>query len=183
MSKYNEVMDHISVDDDMKKRILQNVETKLEEYPTAPAKKGKVIPFSRYAAIAAAFLLLLVGSYAVVKTTGDVNNTADSSLVYEEATEETESEFESTDGLVSIEGTEDSEQLGLQFGNQAASSVTDSDNTNLVTDESKATNTAVHEGIMTNPSSFSTVQIVMIVAAAVLIIAAVVSAIFFTRRR
>ena len=186
MSKYNEVMDHISVDDDMKKRILQNVENKLEEHPKAPVSKAKVIPFGRYAAIAATFLVLLVGSYAVVKTTGDVRNTADSSFVYEEATEEadtSESEFDSADGMASIEVTADSEQFDLQFDNKAASSVTESENILSVTDETEATASETYGNVLVNPSGITTAQLVMIAAAAVFIIAAVVSAIIFTRNR
>ena len=77
MSKYQEVMDHIKVDDEMKKRILQNVEKKLEEAPQeVVAPKAKVVPFRRYAAIAATFAVLLLGSYAVSQVTGGITNTS-----------------------------------------------------------------------------------------------------------
>ena len=77
MSKYQEVMDHIKVDDEMKKRILQNVEKKLVEAPQeVVAPKAKVVPFRRYAAIAATFAVLLLGSYAVSQVTGGITNTS-----------------------------------------------------------------------------------------------------------
>ena len=89
MSKYQEVMDHIKVDDEMKKRILQNVEKKLEEAPQeVVTPKPKVVPFKRYAAIAATFTVLLVGSYAVMQATGGIGGTNSSTSVCEPVMEE-----------------------------------------------------------------------------------------------
>ena len=86
MSKYQEVMDHIKVDDEMKKRILQNVEKQLEEAPKeVDIPKSKVVPFRRYAAIAATFAVLLLGSYAVSQVTGGITNTSSSTSLYEPA--------------------------------------------------------------------------------------------------
>ena len=86
MSKYQEVMDHIKVDDEMKKRILQNIEKQLEEAPKeGDIPKAKVVPFRRYAAIAATFAVLLLGSYAVSQVTGGVTNTSSSTSLYEPA--------------------------------------------------------------------------------------------------
>ena len=86
MSKYQEVMDHIKVDDEMKKRILQNVEKQLEEAPKEiDIPKSKVVPFRRYAAIAATFAVLLLGSYAVSQITGGITNTSSSTSLYEPA--------------------------------------------------------------------------------------------------
>ncbi len=89
MSKYQEVMDHIKVDDEMKKRILQNVEKKLEEAPKeVVTPKPKVVPFKKYAAIAATFTVLLVGSYAVMQATGGIGGTNSSTSVCEPVMEE-----------------------------------------------------------------------------------------------
>ena len=86
MSKYQEVMDHIKVDDEMKKRILQNVEKQLEEAPKeVDIPKSKVVPFRRYAAIAATFAVLLLGSYAVSQVTGGITNTSSSTSLNEPA--------------------------------------------------------------------------------------------------
>ena len=86
MSKYQEVMDHIKVDDEMKKRILQNVEKQLEEAPKeVDIPKSKVVPFRRYAAIAATFAVLLLGSHAVSQVTGGITNTSSSTSLYEPA--------------------------------------------------------------------------------------------------
>ena len=86
MSKYQEVMDHIKVDDEMKKRILQNAEKQLEEAPQEiVTPKAKVVPFRRYAAIAATFAVLLRGSYAVSQVTGGITNTSSSTSLYEPA--------------------------------------------------------------------------------------------------
>lgn len=89
MSKYQEVMDHIKVDDEMKKRILQNVEKKLEEAPKeVVTPKPKVVPFKKYAAIAATFTVLLVGSYAVMQATGGIGGANSSTSVCEPVMEE-----------------------------------------------------------------------------------------------
>ncbi len=86
MRKYQEVMDHIKVDDEMKKRIRQNVEKQLEEAPKeVDTPKAKVVPFRRYAAIAATFAVLLLGSYAVSQVTGGITNTSSSTSLYEPA--------------------------------------------------------------------------------------------------
>lgn len=89
MSKYQEVMNHIKVDDEMKKRILQNVEKKLEEAPKeVVTPKPKVVPFKKYAAIAATFTVLLVGSYAVMQATGGIGGANSSTSVCEPVMEE-----------------------------------------------------------------------------------------------
>ena len=71
MSKYNEVMDKVKVTDDMKKRILQNIEnaessnvTSFEE--VKKKRENKIVPIiQRYGAVAAMFAVVLVGAYAV----------------------------------------------------------------------------------------------------------------------
>ena len=71
MSKYNEVMDKVKVTDDMKKRILQNIENAEDSNVTSfeevkKKKENKIVPIiKRYGAVAAMFAVVLVGAYAV----------------------------------------------------------------------------------------------------------------------
>lgn len=71
MNKYNEVMDKVKVTDDMRKRILQNIEdTDLDKVSSIELqnakKKNKIVPFIRkYSSMAAMFAVILVGAYAV----------------------------------------------------------------------------------------------------------------------
>lgn len=63
-NRYDEIMDNIKVTDEMRGRILQNVQCAVAE----PNKQAKVISFSsikRYVAIAACFAVLLVGALTV----------------------------------------------------------------------------------------------------------------------
>ncbi len=90
MNKYQKVMQHVRVDDEMKKRILQNVEKELSKEGTvkAPGMADKIVPFGkrlgdgvkRYAGIAAMFAVLFVGAAAVVKMTGGVSNMSTSTM-------------------------------------------------------------------------------------------------------
>ena len=78
MSKYNEVMENVKVTDEMRKRILLNIEKEeknnISEF--APEKSGKtsgnnIVSFiRRYGSIAAIFALLVVGTYGVIRTVG-----------------------------------------------------------------------------------------------------------------
>ncbi|WP_026516339.1 hypothetical protein [Butyrivibrio sp. MC2021] len=76
MSKYNEVMDKVKVTDDMRKRILQNIEnadtSNVTSFEVVKKKKeNKIVPFiRRYGALAAMFAVVLVGAYAVFGTVG-----------------------------------------------------------------------------------------------------------------
>ncbi len=120
MSKYNEVMDHISVDDEMKKRILLNVEKRIQEEgtsepdPVVPKKSNKIVEFRRYAAIAATFAVLLVGAYAVTQITGSVKNTSSTALMDSSpAAEVTESAAEApaaAESEMASDATMDSEE-------------------------------------------------------------------------
>ena len=90
MSKYQEVMNHIEVDDEMKKRILQNVEKELlaEAEPGNKVEASKVVPFrqrlgdgiKRYGGMVAMVAILLVGTAAVIRITGGVSNTSAPSM-------------------------------------------------------------------------------------------------------
>lgn len=95
MSKYNEIMDKVRVDDDMKKRILQNLAKEIEadenlsgnlaaEDEDNNTDKSKISKFpnrrlnviKRYAFAAAACGVLFIGAYALIKNGGLNSNYA-----------------------------------------------------------------------------------------------------------
>lgn len=93
MNKYNEVMDKVKVTDDMRKRILQNIEnadiSNVTAFEEAKKKKeNKIVPFiKRYGAIAAMFAVVLVGAYAVFGTVGKHEMGSSSPMESYDATE------------------------------------------------------------------------------------------------
>ncbi|MBP3783435.1 MAG: hypothetical protein J6I68_09325 [Butyrivibrio sp.] len=92
MNKYQRVMEHVKVDDEMKKRILQNLEKELESGEDKArdqvVKTSKVVPFrqrfgegiKKYGAMVAMLAILLVGTAAVIRITGGVSNTSAPSM-------------------------------------------------------------------------------------------------------
>ncbi|MBP3274280.1 MAG: hypothetical protein ILA12_03230 [Butyrivibrio sp.] len=90
MNKYQRVMEHVKVDDEMKKRILQNLEKKLESGAdqARSVESLKVVPFKkrlgdgikRYGGMVAMVAILLVGTAAVIRFTGGVSNTSAPSM-------------------------------------------------------------------------------------------------------
>ncbi len=100
MNKYNEIMNRVRVDDDMKKRLLENLakETEADNKLSDNAKAGdesqtgksKISKFSsrkfneikKYAYIAAACGVLFIGAYAVIKTVGLNSSPAMDSATY-----------------------------------------------------------------------------------------------------
>ena len=105
MSKYNEVMDNVKVSEDMRNRILANIEKEMSaevdpasedtisvknEIPAevskeAGKKASKIVEFRKYAGIAAAFVVLIVGAYAVSRVTPFGGATESSTAMVEEA--------------------------------------------------------------------------------------------------
>lgn len=89
MNKYQEIMDKVQVTDDMKARILQNIDNNVNSsagnniyaLPT-PKKSSKVVSFLKTASVAAAFVLVAVGSFAVFNSgiLNKNNATADSAM-------------------------------------------------------------------------------------------------------
>ena len=85
-------MEHVKVDDEMKKRILQNLEKELEsgedKVRDQVVKTSKVVPFrqrfgegiKKYGAMVAMLAILLVGTAAVIRFTGGVSNTSAPSM-------------------------------------------------------------------------------------------------------
>ena len=90
MNKYQRVMEHVKVDDEMKKRILQNVEKELKSGAdkARSVETSKVVPFKkrlgdgikRYGGMVAMVAILLVGTAAVIRITGGVSNTSAPSM-------------------------------------------------------------------------------------------------------
>ena len=92
MNKYQRVMEHVKVDDEMKKRILQNVEKELESGTDKARAQGvetsKVVPFrqrlgegiKKHGTMVAMLAILLVGTAAVIRITGGVSNTSAPSM-------------------------------------------------------------------------------------------------------
>ena len=95
MSKYNEVMEKVKVSKDMRDRILSGVEKELEKGTDSTVsieeitgkKKGfsKINEFRKYAGIAAAFAVLVVGAYAVSKVQHFGAKMESSTMMVEEA--------------------------------------------------------------------------------------------------
>ncbi|MCR4757812.1 MAG: hypothetical protein K5792_08435 [Butyrivibrio sp.] len=82
MNKYNEVMDNIKVTEDMRSRILQNIEAEIGkdssgETVTEPVKKAKVVDYRRIIRIASTAAAVIVG--AVILSNVMLRNTTDSS--------------------------------------------------------------------------------------------------------
>ena len=134
MSKYNEVMEKIVVSKDARERILQNIENELKDekgiseatdFEDKSVKKfssSKFYKFRKYAGIAAALIILIVGVYAVNKvlpfgsqnsSTSMMTETSGSTIeesatsVYESATE-TAADTSGTDNNTYTAGTEKS---------------------------------------------------------------------------
>ncbi|SDB02057.1 hypothetical protein SAMN02910263_00012 [Butyrivibrio sp. INlla16] len=80
LSKYNEVMESVKITNEMRDRILSNVDEKLRvgdanitEFDSTRKKKSgnNVIKFvKRYGSMAAVFALLILGTYGVIRTVG-----------------------------------------------------------------------------------------------------------------
>ena len=117
MSKYNEIMEHIEVSDEMRSRILKNIEEQAKAADQGPIFKdssesepdtekkdfdgekkdkpdtAKIIKFvTSFAAKAAVFALVAAGAYGVIRTVGLKNTSTMESATYQEAAtaEETE---------------------------------------------------------------------------------------------
>ncbi len=125
MSKYKEVMDNVKVSEDMRNRILANIEKEMSaevdpasedtisvknEIPAevskeAGKKASKIVEFRKYAGIAAAFVVLIVGAYAVSRVTPFGGATESSTAMVEEAYEEISPDAMDTEAAVMTETT------------------------------------------------------------------------------
>ena len=107
MNKYNEVMDNIKVTEDMRSRILQNIEAEIgkdgaEETVTEPVKKAKVVDYRRIIRIASTAAAVIVG--AVILSNVMLNNSSDSTKYSDKASDtqffapqESEASFEAAE--------------------------------------------------------------------------------------
>jgi hypothetical protein len=109
-------MDKVKVDDEMRKRLLQNIEEKTSS--NVSVFDSRIIPFiKRYGSIAAMFAVVFVGAYAVMHLGGGQNASApmmESATEAPAATEEayTESAYETeTDSAVEMEAAEAYEEM------------------------------------------------------------------------
>ncbi len=89
MSKYNDLMNKIEVTEEMKSRILHNIENELDssdfhgkknlDFSDAQKRRaGRSATFKRYGMMAATFAVLLIGAASVMKYTGGSNMTSTS---------------------------------------------------------------------------------------------------------
>lgn len=62
--KYDEIMEKIQVTDDMRKRILSNIQT-IDFTEKAPTKVIHLSKFKKYLSIAACFAVLMIGAIAI----------------------------------------------------------------------------------------------------------------------
>jgi len=77
LNKYQRVMEHVKVDDDMRKRILQNVENELsKESKVVQFGRGTISQIRKHAGMAAMFAILLLGAFAVARITGGITHTS-----------------------------------------------------------------------------------------------------------
>ncbi len=93
MSKYNEVMEKVTISKDMRDRILSGVEKEMAKEAGSSAsvteitdKKNrfsKIVEFRKYAGIAAAFVILFVGAAAVLKIRNADMSTSSEMMVEE----------------------------------------------------------------------------------------------------
>ncbi len=158
-------MDHVKVDDEMKKRILQNIENEMKD-EQANAGTGneqhddsnKIRPFSsrftsglrRYGGLAAMFAVLIVAAVAVVQITGDIKNTSSTSTVsYDSAPASGMMESESAaEAPVSAESAE-STMADAEYAAEE-SAVEESE---YIAEEPAATETEEYDGAMMEAES------------------------------
>ncbi len=152
MSKYNEVMDNIKVSEEMRQRILENIEKEISEgtlaQETDQAKdisksikstdktntkrnlnKEKIIRFiTFYGSRAAVFLLIVAGAYGVFKAVGLDNHqtSAPSSTMYEAESSydaEAESEADYAEAPAAYEEAAEAPEMSLMDTEEAAEEV------------------------------------------------------------
>ena len=121
MNKYQETMSHIKVDDEMKKRVLQNVQENLDKEKALSDRSEKIIYFKRLGTMAAMFAAAIIGVTAVVKFTGGINSNSpsfDAAPSFEmEATDSVADE--AAEDAVVEEATESVDSMGRSDANDS----------------------------------------------------------------
>ncbi len=168
MSKYEEAMEHVKVDDAMKQRILQNLgkelenkdvssfpERTVENFESAKMKRDRFRDgFRRYAGLAAMFAVLIVGAAAVMQITGDHREMA-TSPSYEsaqsegavmEAAGEDAYQAEAEIAEESVDRIETETELAEESGLQAEAETDMLDESSLLT-EGEAADTGANKGV------------------------------------
>lgn len=106
MNKYNKAMDEIKVTEDMRSRILQNIEKELgtkatEEVQTESSKSAKIVEFKSFirnaATIAAALVGTVIISNVLFKPDTNTSSYSDHFMDTEYASEATAPAFEAAD--------------------------------------------------------------------------------------
>lgn len=107
MNKYNKAMENVKVTEDMRSRILQNIEAELakddtEDKNPEPVKNTKVVDFRRITRIASTAAAVIVG--AVILSHVMLNNSSDSTKYADQASDteffapqESEASFEAAE--------------------------------------------------------------------------------------
>ncbi len=148
MSKYNEVMKKVVVTDEMRSRILENIDKELKEgsvETTATDENDKITDISsakknrenvnnivsfivKYGSRVAVFALVLLGAFSVIRFVGMNNHsTMESATSYsEEATMTAEESYDSTDEALEME-TEATDSMNMteSYGESVAAPAAD----------------------------------------------------------
>ncbi|MCR5101203.1 MAG: hypothetical protein K6B41_07590 [Butyrivibrio sp.] len=89
--KYNEIMNHIEVTPEMKKRILENVNAEVERNNSGKDKKKKIIGITRYMPFAAAAVVVIVVGFVALNS-GIIGDNHSESTMSSESMEESAEE-------------------------------------------------------------------------------------------
>ncbi|WP_051208799.1 CapA family protein [Butyrivibrio sp. WCD3002] len=141
MSKYNEIMENIEVSEEMKNRILKNIEAQAKAADQGPIFKdssesepdvedknfdnkkkekpgsAEIIKFvTSFATKAAVFALVAAGAYGVIRTVGLKNSSTMESATYEEAATATEEAYETEASAWTEEATYETDDAEMEEG-------------------------------------------------------------------
>ena len=201
MNKYQRVMEHVKVDDEMKKRILQNLEKELESGEDKArdqvVKTSKVVPFrqrfgegiKKYGAMVAMLAILLVGTAAVIRITGGVSNTSAPSMSDSAMEAPAAAPAEEADEAPVEEAEMAAEPASNEGMMEAESPVYDSETATETADSAQSTGSAKTEGAeqeiigSTQPSAAHYIGPVVLLIIALAVIALIIWLIIYLIRK